>query len=326
MDIKLALLVAKNNWNDTEWLRNTAIPYGKRTFISGTLKPYYRAFGPSGEDFTEEDWDNLLILDACRYDMFEENCNIEGELRRRKSVGSSTPEFLKETFRGDSFQDIVYVTANPQVNLRLSPGTFHDIISVWKEEWNDELSTVEPSDVTEHAIRAQEQYPNKRLIVHYMQPHYPFIGEKGRNIKNHSGFELTKRLADDKETAKRDYDTVWDQLNDGKMSESVVREAYIENLEIALENIEAELDRFQGRTVITSDHGNLLGEVVTPYGIKMYGHPTGIHADELVTVPWLTIDNGERKTIKEEMNETEAEHSDKEKEIIQERLEDLGYT
>jgi len=325
MDIKLALRVAKDNWNNIDWWRETALPFARRSALSGTLRPYYWLFGPDSDDFVEEDWDNLLILDACRYDMFEKTCEIDGELESRTSVGSSTPDFLKQTFRGGDFQDIVYVTANPQVNLRLDPDIFHDVVEVWKTDWNDDLGTVEPRRVTERAIEALERYPNKRLIIHYMQPHYPFIGQKSEELDGHSGFELSKRLASDEE-ADRDERTVWDQLKDGEVSEETVWQAYVENLEFVLNDIESSIDEFEGKTVITSDHGNLMGETATPYQLELYGHPTGIHAEDLVTVPWLSIESGlRRETYEGERTERVSQHDIEDEDEIQERLKDLGY-
>jgi len=327
MDFKLAFKAAKDNWTDTMWWRESAIPFAKRTTLSGILKPYYRLFGPDGDDFMAEDWDNLLILDACRYDIFEKSCKIDGGLERRISVGSSTPEFLKNTFKGGSFQNTVYVTANPQVALRLDSEIFHEVIDVWKSDWDDELDTVRPEPVTKAALEAQEQYPNKRLLVHYMQPHYPFIGKTSQDeLEDHSGFELTKRLASD-EKANRDTLTVWDLLENGELTEPVVWEAYLENLNVVLEDLEKSIDEFKGKTVITSDHGNLIGETATPFNLQMYGHPTGIHAENLVTVPWLTVESSTRKEVTSEKS-PESNHNDqddKDTEIINERLRDLGY-
>jgi|AntDeeMetageno50_2_1112565.scaffolds.fasta_scaffold00519_9 hypothetical protein len=327
MDYKLALKTAADNWTNPTWWWESALPFAKRTALSGTLKPYYRVFGPESDNFMAEDWDNLLILDACRYDMFEEVCSIDGELERRTSVGSSTPEFLKNTFRGKSFQDTVYVTANPQVALRLDSSIFHDVIDVWKSDWDEDLETVRPDPVTKAALEAQEEYPEKRLLVHYMQPHYPFIGEVSQDkLDDHSGFELTKRLASD-EKANRDSQTVWDQLKNGELSEDVVWDAYLENLELVLDNLEESIDEFTGKTVITSDHGNLIGETTTPFNIELYGHPTGVHTKNLVTVPWLALEDSTRKeiTYEESATESDPEPSEAEEEIINERLQHLGY-
>ena len=46
----------------------------------------------------KEDWDNLIVLDACRYDMFKEINTIKGNLERGISRGSATSQFLIENF------------------------------------------------------------------------------------------------------------------------------------------------------------------------------------------------------------------------------------
>ena len=64
----------------------------------------------------DEDWDNLIILDACRYDFFKEEIEkrqIDGYLKKVISRGSHTLNFLKENFTEDYYNDIVYITANP---------------------------------------------------------------------------------------------------------------------------------------------------------------------------------------------------------------------
>ncbi|WP_336343283.1 hypothetical protein [Halalkalicoccus ordinarius] len=323
IDYKLALSVAKDNWNNQDWWRDEAVPFAKRTALSGTLKPYYSAFGPNGTDYMSEDWDNLLILDACRFDMFNEYNWIDGDLKKMISVGSSTPEFLQRTFKGKQYHDTVYVTSNPQVTLRLDSDVFYETVNVWESEWDDDLGTVRPEPVTQAAIDAQKQYPNKRLIVHYMQPHYPFIGDIGQNeLEGHAGFELSKRLANN-ETADRDHKTIWDMVQSGEVPKSIVWDAYVENLEIVLDAIQPGLETLQGKTVITSDHGNLIGETATPFNLEMYGHPTGIHAKELVTVPWLSIDCSSRKKITHDDPESQIDSVNEEE--IHDRLADLGY-
>lgn len=58
---------------------------------------YTKPFNEDGVDVFTEDWDNLIILDACRYDMLE-SASIEGTLEHRISRGSNTVEFLFGNF------------------------------------------------------------------------------------------------------------------------------------------------------------------------------------------------------------------------------------
>ncbi len=47
------------------------------------------------ESVFREDWDNLIVLDACRHDLYEE---VNGETDHRITLGSRTMEFLEKNF------------------------------------------------------------------------------------------------------------------------------------------------------------------------------------------------------------------------------------
>lgn len=131
-----------------------------------------------------EDWDNLLILDACRYDIFTDRIDLEGTLESRISMGSTSEEFMERNFVGEQFHDTVYVNANPYIpKLGLDDDTFHAVVDCL-DDWDIELETVPPEPVARAARNAHERYSDKRLIIHFMQPHAPFIGEYGREMDN----------------------------------------------------------------------------------------------------------------------------------------------
>jgi hypothetical protein len=48
-------------------------------------------------------------------------------------------------------------------------------IILFNEDWDDETGTVRAETRTNAALEAAERFPHKRLVVHYMQPHYPFV-------------------------------------------------------------------------------------------------------------------------------------------------------
>src|SRR6056297_529711 len=82
----------------TEMIKTTAkyIPIEINNFV-------FRArYGP-GTRVMDEDWDNLIILDACRYDMFAEQVDLDGELESRISLGSTSEEFLEQNFGDNTF-------------------------------------------------------------------------------------------------------------------------------------------------------------------------------------------------------------------------------
>lgn len=269
----------------------------------------------------DEDWDNLLLLDACRHDLFEEANTLSGVLDYRISRGSGTPEFLTENFSERTFNDTVYVTANPMYRTRSLGETFHEVIDVWSDEWNENLQTVTPRAMAEATVKAYKEYPKKRILSHFMQPHYPFIGDSSEEIGNHSGFEYTYRKVTE-EQANRDNPTVWELLEEGQVSEELVWKAYKENLQVALPYVKKVLSHFEERTIVTSDHGNAFGERPYLFGRRMYGHPLGIRHDSVCKVPWLVIDKGSRKTlVAEENGDKSANQSD----AVQRRLSNLGY-
>ena len=71
-----------------------------------------------GFNIFNEEWESLIVLDACRYDTFEKYYRDYikvGRLEKRKSMGTETTSFLIENFGDTYHQDIVYVTANPFV-------------------------------------------------------------------------------------------------------------------------------------------------------------------------------------------------------------------
>jgi len=257
----------------------------------------------------DEDWDTLILLDACRYDMFSERAELGGTLDSRISLGSTSEEFLDRNFSDGTFHDTVYVNTNaylPKLGLDTDE-TFHAVIDLL-HDWDEELGTVHPETVVEAGLKANDEFPNKRLIIHFMQPHIPFIGEYGREIQNSI-----------------DYWSVWKPLRTGEASVTLndVWRAYNENFDFVLARVKTLLDEIGGKTVISADHGNLIGErqgpIPTTYS---YGHPWGVYSPELVKVPWHVIESGDRRATRKD---PPIESSQQSEEIIQDRLQALGY-
>lgn len=268
----------------------------------------------AGTKVFERDWDTLIILDACRYDMYAEQCKLDGDLEQCISAGSESWEFLRNNFTNDRHHDTVYVTANPHAS-KIEPKTFHAVENLLEDGWDPEHQTVLPEVVADAAIRAYQRYPEKRLIVHFMQPHFPFIGETGDEL-DHKGID--NHIENQSATEAQ----VWANLRYGKVQKSLVWKAYRENLDIVLPYAERVADSIPGKTVITSDHGNLVGERVGPIPSRAYGHPRGLYAPELREVPWHVLNWDERRKIVSDPPEVEAELNS---ELVEERLESLGY-
>lgn len=219
-------------------------------------------------------WDYLIAIDACRYDLYKE---VFGESAYIISNGSHTAEWSNRTF--NSNHDIIYISGNPmmskaRIKKDLGNIPFYHLEKVYDYGWDKKLKTVKPEEVTKAALKCYEKWPNKRMIIHYMQPHRPFVGKKSL----------------------RGEDDVWGLLSKGELNKEKVWEAYKSNLKLVMREVKKLGQELKGKVVLTSDHGNCMGE----YGI--YDHLAEIRIEELVKVPWVILKNtskakGELKNI-----------------------------
>jgi hypothetical protein len=275
---------------------------------------YTRSYNTDGVDVFEESWDTLVVLDACRYDMFAEQSTLPGHLESRQSQGSHTTEFLRANFGHRMLHDTVYVTANPQLYRHREDvrPDLHATVEVWQgDDWDPSLDTVPPETMTERVLEAAETYPNKRIVAHYIQPHYPFLSEDGVFEDSQGYFEA-------------DQAGFWYQLRTGALSipEEEVWRAYRATLDRALPAVESLIDAIDGKTVVTADHGNMVNERASPVPVVEWGHPHGIYTEQLVRVPWLVVDGPRRDVTADSPVETQSATDDA---VVADRLEDLGY-
>ena len=277
-------------------------------------------------DIMGEDWDYLIILDACRYDYFSQFYShfFEGELEKLISPSSCTREWCLETFTG-YYPDVIYVSANPYINSRVEIANFcakhhfHRVIDVWDYGWDNKLGTVHPMRVNETVLTLRDKYPSKRFIIHYLQPHAPYLSPRfslagfpkpqpGRKSVL-SGVSLGTRgnrilegIVDNIGRICKNKGTLWKireilKLPPASPMDAIrriygiygLREAYIENLIIVLEHVAFLVKNLSGTIVITSDHGELLGEK------GKFSHPCGETEPILREVPWFKVKSVKRE-------------------------------
>lgn len=220
-------------------------------------------------------WDILIVLDACRYDYFVKLNPFKGRLIKLEVESSDTLQWLTMNFP-DKYP-YIYVSANPYCNSKIKVGSFlgaehfKKVVDVWKFGWSEELMTVPPQRVT---IATLLYIKRERVIIHYMQPHFPSIGKIRITMEAWKpdplnivieGHTYPKKLP----------------------SAEIIRKAYEENLQIVLNEIKNNLlPRIprNRKVVITSDHGELLGEN------GMFFHPADIKHPALNTVFWLEVE------------------------------------
>ena len=107
----------------------------------------------------QEKWDYLIVLDACRYDYFDRLYRdyFDGDLTKKISIGSCTNQWRDKSFP-DCYDDIVYISANPQISANLpvygylAGEHFHKVHEVWKTGWDSNSGTVLPETLTNAAI------------------------------------------------------------------------------------------------------------------------------------------------------------------------------
>ena len=252
---------------------------------------------PNKKSILDENWDILVILDACRYgslvqeNRFKENCEVY-----RSQASNTTPWFRYNFVKQSSkkTEDIVYVSANPKASSRnCNPSIFTEIIDVYRKAWDD-TQTVPADKVTDKAIQKHYEYPNNRLVVHYLQPHGPFIGTDNPYLSEDS----------------------YKKLQNGEVTLETVLDTYRECLNYALDEVERLIEYLNGDVVITSDHGESFGEA------GIYAHPPYARSRVLLDVPWIEL-TGEGKSPPKSLIDNQGDRDVGKS--VEEQLKHLGY-
>ncbi|QKQ98770.1 hypothetical protein GKQ38_04565 [Candidatus Nanohaloarchaea archaeon] len=239
----------------------------------------------------EEDEFLLIVLDACRYDVlndvvedyfpqskakpvynkarntFEWGKNVWGNgLYTCKYISGAVPINSKELdFEADGFESLYdgYVPAEHLLNLR----------DAWAEAWDEDLGIAPPEPITEIALEEGED----RMVVHYFQPHAPYIGEE-----QELGYTEGKDALPNK--GKPADKMIWDKVKSGEISDEKLRELYRLNLYRVLKSVEELVEKVNhDNIVITADHGEALGEC------GIYEHPENLNHPKVRVVPWVEV-------------------------------------
>ncbi len=273
-----------------------------------------------GTPIYDEDWDLLVVLDACRWDLMAEVADEYGFVDEEwtYSVASSSAEWMGRNFSeryADEATQTAHVTANPYSERLLSSGQFTLLDEVWRDRWNEDIRTIPAAGVTERAIRAGRTTDADRLIAHYMQPHHPFVPDPMDEGLPRNEFGSTP------------WDSVWHRLRHGDVDSDRVWDAYRDNLRYVLDSVADLLENVDAeRAVITADHGNLLGE------FGLYAHPDYVPLPALKRVPWCVTTAEDQLTIDPTADAEERTRPDVDDGStaaddisVDDRLEHLGY-
>jgi hypothetical protein len=237
-----------------------------------------------GTNVLDREWDVLVVLDGCRADALRGVADatdlfVPTDVDSLRSVGSCSSEWIENTFEGHpETAATAMVTGNTWTDRYLDAGDFAGLDEVWKYAWDDGLGTVPADAVTDRAIATARTGDHDRLVVHYMQPHHPFVADPI------AGDEGIARTGNHSNAA-----NPWVMLRRGELSTERVWDAYEATLRDVLAAVETLVADITGTVAITADHGNLFGE----WGL--YGHPMHTPVPAVLTVPWVETTGGARQ-------------------------------
>lgn len=179
---------------------------------------------------------------------------------------------------------------------------FSYLEEVWKYEWDTERGTILPDRITDAAIRFLKTGRAKRTIIHYMQPHFPSVPEpiaEGIDIERFGS----------------EWQSVWDLIQSGNITEEDARDSYRLNLEFVLQSIKKLLSNIdKDKVILSADHANAFAE----WGL--YGHPINKPAPVIRRVPWISVEakgNNEYTPIDNCISNINDD--------VKRKLRDLGY-
>jgi|AntDeeMetagen285_2_1112576.scaffolds.fasta_scaffold04106_2 hypothetical protein len=305
-------------------------------FLIRSPLTFINAIRPFGTNIFDREWDVVIILDTCRVDALKQ---LQDEYDFIKivdsvwSVGGNSPEWIARTFDSrhtDVLKNTAYLSANPHAqriledkiqyendnhfNFRL----LRNFPSVDKEDlgkleyifkyepmgesgqYGHRSGGTPPRYVTDRAIDVGRNEEYERLVLHYFQPHSPWVANANADnseLRPHEeGFGYITETGDS--------DSAW--------------EAYLDDLRWVLDDIEILINNIDAdKIVITADHGDAFGEY------NVLSHKIGAIHPKIRKVPWMVTsgkDTNTHTTSIEEPDDTAVN-----KEQIDNQLSALGY-
>lgn len=287
-----------------------------RELLVGGVRRAGRTIPTYGDYVFEQDWDVLVVLDACRWDALNEVKDeyewLPAEVPQFTSRGTYSRDWMQENFVGkysDEKSETDHITWNAFSDYELDESEWNSLDEVWQMVWDDERGLLPPRAVTDRAIATRRQSDADRLLVHYMQPHTPFPGIEETEPIEHSKVG----------TIDPEHTTVWELIDEGKITREEAWDAYIDNLRWVLDDVSLLLENIDAEKVIlTADHGDCFGEWL------LYGHPQGVQVPVLKRVPWVELSAEDTQSYEPDF-EGREEIEDDVDESVEDRLEQLGY-
>jgi len=227
-----------------------------------------------------EEPDIVIILDACRYDKFIEVKNkmwFDGDTIPVWSPAHQTADWYKYYWGGRQDKNRILISATPVPWRPHWVGdlikNFYKAVPVWKDYENcDDLDNPNVDNVMHEANKMKTVHQTKKLLIHIMPPHLPFYGKKGYTWmhtalgRNHANIYIHV------------------EHHGARHGWAQMQKYYNESIEKALTEIFTHKWIFDYHTVITADHGELIGEG-NGYGHSKFNRDSPL----LRVVPWHTV-------------------------------------
>jgi len=272
-----------------KYLQTGAIGWAAQRTLAYLESRVYHLF-VGGRHPLKDDWDVLIICDALRAD----HTHFLGMTAETESVrptpGLWSLPFLKQTFEDEVWDDTVYVGANPYIGY-IDHSPLHAVVVPGA---TTSIEAIHPRTVADAALETLQTYPDKRCVIHFMQPHLPIFTSDGP-ITN-----------------------VWEQVRGGDVDDKKLREWYAENVRFVAPYVQELTAAADGKVVITADHGENLGE--RRCGVKRYGH--GHLTPECRMVPWLEMPVTGRRRVSHSKQQKTTQFDAA---VLEDRLAALGY-
>lgn len=224
------------------------------------------------------EWSTLIVLDSCRFDFFGralEDTDLKGELRAVDSEARETRVWYKRHW-SDYYPSITLISSQPvpwATDLKKKPKrNFFKAYNVdknlvemesKKDLWQEPQALFEAFDNIE--IETQ------KVMLHAVPPHQPFKTKAGRRF--------LRKLSVPKNEAPEPNISKWARKNSWRKIETL----YLEEIKYVLKPIESNISELNSPIVITSDHGELIGER------GRYGHPRDENHPLQTIVPWFEV-------------------------------------
>jgi hypothetical protein len=262
----------------------------------------------------------LIVLDALRYDYAREilPMYLNGTLTCAWSAAHDTFQYGNRCWGDRVYDEVTYVSGAVPLNSEETEfdnehfnrlyGDFvprdnlPGLIDAWKDCWDTSLGTVPADALTDYARDYQDA---DQLVVHYFQPHAPYIGREG--LLGH-----TDSTDAEPNTGEPVDKPLWDSIKEGETTVNRLQAAYRANVHVAAREAARFIQSLDDRRVVVmADHGELLAD----YGTDAVSHPR-VPYPEIRRVPWFEVDS-----ITTGPQTRERGGSDS----VADRLEALGY-